>query len=156
MERAERGIAWFRTGRVPLWLGLLAMAMQLLFAAEHASALAVSAARGGADGPPPGFLQICPAEGLVSIAPEPGRTNPDGSRNAAGCVVCGPSCVPGAMEAPGAADIPPIAITALDIADGPADDLVRAKARPSERHARAPPRPSPGASSFETEMPKSV
>ncbi len=156
MERAERGVAWFRTGRVPLWLGLLAMAMQLLFAAEHASALAVSAARGGGDGTPLGFLQICTAEGLVDIAPGSGQPSPDGSRNAASCVVCGTSCVTGAMAAPTAADILPIAVTAIDIAGGPAADLVRATARPGERHARAPPRPSPGSSLTETEMPKFV
>jgi hypothetical protein len=84
-------------------LALAAMLLQLLFAAEHASAMAAAAARGGSDGTPLGFLEICTAQGLITIPAPPGTAPSDPAQNSSGgksCSVCGTAAATGAASTP--------------------------------------------------------
>lgn len=93
-----------RRSRTSAFTALAAMLFQLLFAMEHASAMAVAAAKGGADGTPMGFLEICTARGLLRI-PAPVGTGLDEqpaprTNTGESCAVCGTAAVSGATDAP--------------------------------------------------------
>lgn len=93
-----------RRSRASALVALFAMLFQILFAMEHASAMAVAAAKGGADGTPMGFLDICTARGLLRI-PAPVGTGLDeqpAPRSSGGenCAVCGSAAVSGATDTP--------------------------------------------------------
>ncbi len=115
------------------------MALQVIFAAEHASATAVAGALGGPTGTPLGFLQICTADGIAPL----GETDDDGPAHDRGdesCVICGTAAVAGAIEA-----LAPIATIAAFIpSDVPPSRTVKdaAFARPALRSGttRGPPR----------------
>ncbi|MCW2307929.1 DUF2946 family protein [Rhodobium gokarnense] len=79
------------------WLALWAMLLQAAFAAEHASAMAVAAAIGGPDGTSLGFLQICTADGIVTIGAD-GKPIPR-SNDGTSCLLCGIAAVGGAVAA---------------------------------------------------------
>lgn len=84
-------------------VALLAMLLQVLFAAEHASAMAAAIAKGGSDGKPLGFLDICTAQGLLRIpAPtgDAGNTEAPATNNGAGCAVCATAAATGAADMP--------------------------------------------------------
>jgi len=93
-----------RQSRKSATIALLAMLFQTLFAMEHASAMAVASAKGGADGTPLGFLEICTASGLLRI-PVPVGTGLDqqpAPRSSGGetCAICGTAAVSGSSDTP--------------------------------------------------------
>lgn len=91
-----------RHSKTSALMALFAMLFQILFAMEHASAMAVAAAKGGADGTPMGFLEICTAKGFLRI-PAPvgsGLDEQPAPRSSSGesCAVCGTAAVSGASN----------------------------------------------------------
>lgn len=96
-----------RRSRAGAFVGLLAMLLQVLLAAEHASAMAVAVAKGGPDGRPMGFLDICTAQGLLRL-PVPagigGKAAPPVSHSGgAACAVCATAAATGNADVPIAA-----------------------------------------------------
>ena len=109
MKHGNHYTRQLRRSKTSAFVALFAMLFQILFAVEHASAMAVSAAKGGADGTPMGILEICTARGLLRI-PAPAGTGlgeqpAPRSSGAESCVVCGTSAVSGATSTP---DVAPI------------------------------------------------
>ncbi|PLX39031.1 MAG: hypothetical protein C0606_00340 [Hyphomicrobiales bacterium] len=106
------------------------MLLQVVFAAEHASAMAVAAGIGGPTGTPIGFLQICTADGIVSLDGDNDRHAPDDDN--APCVLCASAAVSGALDAGNAPALADPAPTCLTVLVPPSADFELA-----EQHRRA-------------------
>jgi hypothetical protein len=133
-----------RQSRWGAFVGLLAMLLQVLFAAEHASAMAAAVARGGPDGKPMGLLDICTAQGLLRLPAPAGADGkagaPASNPGGATCAVCVTAATAGNGDVPAAAPaaiIPTQLQIALvvSVADGP----VLASGLDRSHPVRAPP-----------------
>ncbi len=99
-------------------MALFAMLLQVLFTAEHYSALA--AAITGQSGNSGGFLQICTPQGLAVIA-DPGQ---NGSGEEVPITGSGPACaICGSVATSGAIDLPEFVALPAPAEDWPAVTL---------------------------------
>jgi len=96
------------TRRFGTWIALFAMLFQVLFGAAHAAALAASACGPLVISQTPnasfGLLQICTANGLISIVPADRRGDVPSKNTAEDrCHVCGSASVSPFLDAPAVA-----------------------------------------------------
>ena len=102
-------------------MALFAMLLQVVFTAEHYSALAATVS--GIPGKAGGFLQICTPQGLARVA-APGSEGTDDPAPATGggpaCAICGSVATAGAVDLPIMATVPvpaddwPVAMLAIE------------------------------------------
>ena len=105
--REQRSLtALLRPNKSVRAVAIVAMLLQVAFAAAHISAGAIRSGGTAAPGTKLGFLEICTGGGILRIAPA-GKTQ-GGDRTAA-CAVCASSCVSGFDQPAAIVAILPIA-----------------------------------------------